>query len=59
MKRARVLCMGIAMAAVLLGGCAAGEGKAERLESEEAVQGQQTEVSLRDEGEELIAVMVE
>lgn len=59
MKSARVLCMGITMAAVLLGGCAAGEGKAERLESEEAVQGQQIEVSLRDEGEELIALMVE
>lgn len=59
MKRAKVLCMGITMAAVLLGGCAAGEGKAERSGSEEAVQGQQTEVSLRDEGEELIALMVE
>lgn len=59
MKSARVLCMSVAIAAVLLGGCAAGEGKAERLESEEAVQGQQTEVSLRDEGEELIALMVE
>lgn len=59
MKRARVLCMSVAIATVLLGGCAAGEGKAERLESEEAVQGQQTEVSLRDEGEDLIALMVE
>lgn len=59
MKSARVLCMSVAIAAVLLGGCAAGEGKAERLESEEAVEGQQTEVSLRDEGEDLIALMVE
>lgn len=59
MKRARVLCMSVAIATVLLGGCAADEGKAERPGSEEAVQGQQTEMSLRDEGEELIALMVE
>lgn len=61
MKRTRVLCMSIAIAAVLLGGCAASEDKSGTGQTEggEALAGQQTAVSLRDEGEELIALMVE
>lgn len=61
MKRARVLCMGIVIAAVLLGGCAVGGRRngTGQIEGEAVVPVQRTEVSFRSEGQELISLMVE